>query len=58
VLQAVAGRLGVPFIDLTPALRRAAAHSVLYFPREGHFNEAGCAVAAQVIYEQTIQNAH
>ena len=55
VLQAVARRLDVPFIDVTPALGRAAARSVVFFPREGHLNEAGCAVVAQVIYEQAIK---
>jgi|SRR5687768_2595037 hypothetical protein len=54
-LQAAAMRLGVPFIDLTPALRQAAAGSLVYFPREGHFNEAGCAIAARVIFEQVIK---
>jgi hypothetical protein len=48
----------VPFIDLTPALRRSATHSVLYFPREGHFNEAGSAIAATVIYERVIRERH
>ena len=55
VLQALARRLDVHFIDLTPALRQAAAHSVLYFPHEGHFNELGCDIAAQVIFEQAIK---
>ena len=50
LVQSVARRLDVPFIDLTPALRQAANGSVLYFPREGHFNEAGSALAAEVIY--------
>lgn len=62
VLQALARRLDVPFIDMTPALRRAAAgtpaRSLMYFPREGHLNEAGCAVAARVIYEQAIQEGN
>jgi len=55
VLQLLARRLDVHFIDLTPALRQAAAHSVVYFPREGHFNELGCDIAAQVIFEQAIK---
>lgn len=55
VLQALASRLDVPFIDMTPALRRAAARSLLYFPREGHFTEAGSAITARVTYEQAIQ---
>jgi hypothetical protein len=54
-LRSLARRLDVPFIDLTPEVRQAAAHSLMYFPREGHFNQAGCAIAAKVIYEQVIQ---
>jgi hypothetical protein len=54
-LRSLARRLDVPFIDMTPEVRQAAAHSLMYFPREGHFNEAGCAIAAKVIYEQVIQ---
>jgi hypothetical protein len=55
VLQAAAQRLGARFIDLTPELRRAAQGALVYFPREGHFNEAGCSIAARVIYEHAIQ---
>jgi hypothetical protein len=55
MVQGLAQRLDVPYIDLTPALRRAAADSVVYFPREGHFNEAGSAVAASVLYEQALR---
>ena len=55
MVQDLAQRLDVPYIDLTPALRRAAADSVVYFPREGHFNEAGSAVAASVLYEQALR---
>lgn len=54
-LQALAQRLNVHFIDLTPALRRAAAHSIVYFPREGHFNELGCQIAALALFEQAIR---
>jgi hypothetical protein len=56
-LQALAARLDVTFIDLTPALREAAQQALVYFPREGHFNEAGCAVAARVLYEHVVRNA-
>ncbi|MBR9989522.1 MAG: hypothetical protein KFH98_07190, partial [Gemmatimonadetes bacterium] len=55
LVQSVAQRLDVRFVDLTPALRQAAPGSVLYFPREGHFNEAGSALAAEVIYEQVFR---
>jgi hypothetical protein len=56
MLQALARRLDVAYVDLTPALRLAAANAVVYFPREGHFNEAGSAIAAGVIYQQAIRN--
>lgn len=56
-VQTLAGRLGVPFVDLTPELRRAAAHRLMYFPREGHFNAAGGEIAARVIYEQAMQES-
>jgi SGNH hydrolase-like domain, acetyltransferase AlgX len=58
VLKALALRLGIPFIDLTSPMRSAAGQSLLYFPRDGHFNELGCSIAAQVIYDQVIQKAH
>jgi GDSL-like Lipase/Acylhydrolase family len=58
VLEALAQRLDVPFIDLTPSMRRAAEHSAVYFPREGHFNELGCDIAAQVIYEHALRKAN
>ncbi len=57
VLQALARRLDVPFIDLTPAMREASKTSMVYFPREGHFNELGCAIAAQAIFDRVIQKA-
>jgi hypothetical protein len=56
VLEALARRLDVPFIDLTAPLREAAEKSLVYFPREGHFNELGSAIAAQVIYERVLSN--
>lgn len=56
-VQSLARRLDVPFIDMTPEVRRAAAHAPMYFPREGHFNEAGCAIAARVLYDQAIQRS-
>jgi hypothetical protein len=58
MLEALARRLEVPFIDLTAPMRQAAEQSLLYFPREGHFNELGSAIAAQVIYERAVQKAH
>jgi hypothetical protein len=58
VLQSLARRLDVAFIDLTPAMRREAQDSPVYFLREGHFNERGCAIAAQVLFERVIEKAH
>jgi len=55
VLRTLAEGLDVPFIDLTPAVRAASAETPLYYPREGHFNEAGCRVAAEVLYERVIR---
>jgi hypothetical protein len=54
LLEAFARRAGVPFIDLTPEVRKAAATTVMYFPREGHFNEAGNALAARVLFDKVI----
>lgn len=54
VLRALAGRLEVPFIDLTPAVRAAGERAPMYYPREGHFNAVGCRVAAEVLYERVI----
>lgn len=55
VLRELAQRLDVPFVDLTPAVREAAARELMYFPREGHFNEAGNKLAAQVLYQRVVQ---
>jgi hypothetical protein len=54
VLRDLAQHLDVPFIDLTPAVREAAARELMYFPREGHFNEAGNKLAAQVLYQRVV----
>jgi len=41
---------GIPFLDLTPALRdRAARGELVYFPDDGHWNSSGNAVAASAI---------
>ena len=54
LLGAFARRVGVPFVDLTPAVREASLKAMMYFPREGHFNEAGNALAARVLYDQVV----
>ena len=43
----------VPFVDLTAALRRAVGP---YFPSEGHLNEYGSEIVADVLY-QTLRDA-
>ena len=54
LVESVAQRLGAPFIDLTPALRAAAERGPVYFPREGHFDEAGADVAARAIHARLL----
>lgn len=54
VVRELAERFEIPFIDLTPPVRAAAAHAAMYYPREGHFNEAGSRVAAEALYERVI----
>lgn len=48
VLQEFAEAEGLPFIDPTPALRRVP---MAYFPREGHLNQRGTEVVAQVLMD-------
>ena len=44
-------RLGIPFLDLTPALRRAASERILYLaPLDYHVNPAGNQAIAEAIY--------
>lgn len=56
LVGALAARMGVPFVDLTPAVREAGARELLYFPREGHFNEAGCRLVARVLHERLLRD--
>jgi lysophospholipase L1-like esterase len=47
-LRSVAGELGIPLLDLrAPLQREDAAGRAPYFPRDGHWNEVGNAVAAR-----------
>jgi lysophospholipase L1-like esterase len=48
-LRGWAEKAGVPYLDLTDEFRRSA--EPLYFPKDGHFNPAGQAKAAQVLAE-------
>lgn len=54
-LRALCTRLGVRFLDLTPALREAArargARELLYYPINVHYTPAGHAVAAAAVAE-------
>jgi peptidoglycan/LPS O-acetylase OafA/YrhL len=47
-LQSVAEPLGLPVVDLTPALRSHPQQPV-YFPKEWHWNEEGHEVAASAV---------
>jgi hypothetical protein len=49
-LQSWSERHAVPFLDLTPALREAAADGTLvFFPDDTHWNATGNAVAAEAV---------
>ena len=55
-LAEVAGRLGVPFLDLTPLLRaQEAAGEHLYWDYDHHFRPKGYAFVAQAIYDWALQ---
>ncbi len=54
-LEAIAADNAIPYINLLPPLRDAAADGdMLYFPSDGHFNPAGHAVTASVLYEEIV----
>jgi len=48
-LKEYAARYGLPYIDLLPRFRAAAAEQVLYLERDSHWNPAGNALAADVL---------
>jgi hypothetical protein len=51
-LAALAGAIGMPYLDLTIAFRAAAENGPLtYFPDDGHWNASGHAVAADAVVE-------
>ena len=54
----IAGRLGVPFIDLLPPFQAAttAGGGPFYFDFDKHWNPRGHAVAAQAIGDALIQS--
>jgi hypothetical protein len=41
---------GIPFIDASPALQKNGTKTPMFFPREGHLNEYGSQVVAELIY--------
>lgn len=47
----------IPFIDASRTLRQNGKKLPMYFPREGHFNEHGSQVVADLIY-RSINKAH
>ncbi|MND04445.1 hypothetical protein D3C83_247140 [compost metagenome] len=49
VLGEIAGKMGVPFVDLLPVLANAPSAEPLYFPIDTHWTPAGHAVVAQAI---------
>jgi hypothetical protein len=49
MLGEIAGRLGVPYLDLSPTLASASTTEPLYFPIDTHWTPAGHAVVAQAI---------
>lgn len=51
MLRAFTEARGIPFIDLTPALRQA---SDPYFLLEGRLNETGSEIAARVLYDRVL----
>jgi len=48
-LLAACAELGIPALDLTPALRERRAEGPLYFPIDGHWTAAGHAAAAAAL---------
>lgn len=50
-LASICAEIGADYINLLPGLREAAGtDQMLYFPGDGHWNAAGHAVVAQLIY--------
>ena len=49
MLSEIAGRMGVPYVDLLPTLANSASSDRLYFPIDTHWTPAGHAVVAEAI---------
>lgn len=55
----IAGRLHLPFMDLTPSLRRAAAAvTPVYFSTDNHWNARGQNVAARAMADFLVAERH
>ena len=52
MLRKYAEERNIPFIDMTPLLRKASG---TYFPSEGHLSEVGSEIAAKAIYENAFE---
>jgi lysophospholipase L1-like esterase len=46
----------VPFVDLTPAMRAAALHERLYWPKDGHCTPAGYKVISDTLCKDILQS--
>lgn len=52
LVTAFCEKRGIPTIDLLGAMRERARDEELYFPRDRHWNRAGCEFAAALVAEQ------
>jgi len=50
ILEQYLAAEGIPFVDLTVAFRTGQPHHPLYLPRDGHWNDAGNALAAEALF--------
>jgi hypothetical protein len=49
MLSEIAGKMGVPYVDLMPVLASAPTAEPLYFPIDSHWTPAGHAIVAEAI---------
>jgi lysophospholipase L1-like esterase len=57
MLGEIAGRLGVPYLDLLPTLASTSSREPLYFPIDTHWTPAGHAVVAEAIEAKLREHA-
>ncbi|WNM64086.1 hypothetical protein [Candidatus Nitrospira neomarina] len=55
LLRKFCDELGIPFIDASPALQETGKEIPMFFPREGHLNEHGSQVVAELLYRSIKQ---